>query len=153
MKHFILVAALAFAPLGGGCQAGAVHAESGLVEVPLTIRSGKTIHEFTVEVARTPEEQSRGLMFREKLGPAHGMIFPIKPPRFASFWMKNTVMPLDIIFVRADGSIARIEPETVPYSLEAVESGEPVAAVLEIAGGRAAQLGVKENDIVKWAAP
>lgn len=153
MKHLVLIAALAFTPLSGGCQARAINAESGLAEVPLTIRSAKAEHRFTVEVARTPEEQSRGLMFREKLGPAQGMIFPMKPSRVASFWMKNTVIPLDMIFVRADGSIARIEAETVPYSLEPVDSGEPVAAVLEIAGGRAAQLGIAENDKVEWAAP
>lgn len=152
MNRIIVLAALAMAPLGG-CQARAVHAESGLGVVPLTIRSGKVSHRFNVEVARTAEEQARGLMFREKLGPSEGMIFPMKPPRVAGFWMKNTVIPLDMIFVRADGTIARIEAETIPYSLAQVESGEPVAAVLEIAGGRAGQLGLKENDKVEWAAP
>lgn len=153
MNRIIVLAALALTPLGGGCQAGAVHAESGLSVVPLTIRSGKISHKFTVEVARTAEEQARGLMFREKLGSYEGMIFPLKPPRVASFWMKNTVIPLDMIFVRSNGTIARIEAETIPYSLAPSDSGEPVAAVLEIAGGRAAQLGLKENDKVEWAAP
>jgi uncharacterized membrane protein (UPF0127 family) len=64
--------------------------------------------------------------------------------------MKNTLIPLDIIFVRADGSIARIAAETVPYSLAPVDSGEPVAAVLEIAGGRARELGISEDDKVDW---
>lgn len=119
--------------------------------VPLTIATAaKTSHKFRVEVARTPEQQERGLMFRQKLGPDEGMIFPMSPPRFASFWMKNTVIPLDIIFVRADGSIARIAAMTTPYSLDPVSSGEPVAAVLEIAGGRAAQLGIAEDDKVVW---
>ena len=118
---------------------------------PLTIKSGSKVHKFKVEIVRTPEEQARGMMFRESIGPDAGMIFPMAPPRPASFWMKNTVIPLDIIFIRADGSIARIAAETIPYSLDPVTSGEPVAAVLEIAGGRAAQLGIAEDDIVIWA--
>ncbi len=119
--------------------------------MPLTIASanGRT-HRFTVEVARTPEEQATGLMNRQALAPDRGMIFPYVPPRDASFWMKNTLIPLDIIFVRSDGTIARIEPQTVPLSLEPVPSLEPVGAVLEIPGGRAAELGIQPGDRVKW---
>jgi uncharacterized protein len=117
---------------------------------PLTIKSGGKVHKFKVEVVRTPEEQARGMMFRESLAPDAGMIFPMAPPRPASFWMKNTVIPLDMIFIRADGSIARIAAEAIPYSLDPVSSGEPVAAVLEIAGGRAAELGISEDDVVVW---
>ena len=76
------------------------------------------------------------------------MIFPFPQPRMASFWMRNTLIPLDMIFIRADGTIARIAAKTVPHSLEPVSSGEPVAAVLEIAGGRAAELGIGEGDRV-----
>lgn len=124
---------------------------AGLEQVPLTITTaaGKT-HRFTVEVARTPEEQAQGLMNRQSLGPDHGMIFPMEPPREASFWMKNTVIPLDMIFVRADGTIARIEENVVPLSLEPVLSMEPVAAVLELAGGRSAELGIRAGDRVSW---
>lgn len=89
-------------------------------------------------------------MFRESLPVDGGMIFPMKPPRIASFWMKNTVIPLDMIFIREDGTIARIAADTVPYSLEPVDSGEPVAAVLELAGGKAAALGIAEDDVVTW---
>lgn len=153
MIRLLPLAALVLMPLASGCQARPVHAESGLAVVPLTIRTAKAEHKFRIEVARTSEEQARGLMFREKLGPDEGMIFPMNPPRYAGFWMKNTVIPLDMIFVRADGTIARIEAETTPYSLDQVGSGEPVAAVLEIAGGRAAQLGIGENDKVEWTAP
>jgi uncharacterized membrane protein (UPF0127 family) len=78
------------------------------------------------------------------------MIFPMNPPRPASFWMKNTVISLDLIFIRPDGTIARIAAEAVPYSLEPIDSGEPVSAVLEIAGGRAAELGISEGDKVRW---
>jgi len=153
LKLLLAFAALALTPLAASCQAGATHGPAGLVQVPLTIKSAKAEHRFKVEVARTPEEQARGLMFREKLGPGEGMIFPMAPPRYASFWMKDTIIPLDMIFVRADGTIARIEAGTTPHSLESVGSGEPVAAVLEIAGGRAAQLGLAENDKVTWRRP
>jgi uncharacterized membrane protein (UPF0127 family) len=126
---------------------------AGLELVPLEIASGGQRHRFTVEVARTREEQARGLMFRERLGPAEGMIFPFPQPRPASFWMKNTLIPLDMLFIRADGTIARIAANTVPHSLEPVAVAEPVAAVLEIAGGRAAELGISEGDRVSWVNP
>ena len=123
---------------------------AGLEQVPLTITSSGKQHRFTVEVARTDEEQATGLMNRQSLDPDRGMIFPFDDTRVASFWMKNTLIPLDIIFVRTNGTIANIEANTVPLSLEPVYSVEPVAAVLEIAGGRAAELGIKPGDKVKW---
>ena len=89
-------------------------------------------------------------MYRKSLGPAEGMIFPYDPPQDVGFWMKNTLIPLDMIFIRADGTIARIAANTVPHSLEPNVSGEPVAAVLEIRGGRAAELGIKPGDRVEW---
>jgi uncharacterized membrane protein (UPF0127 family) len=94
---------------------------SGLPLVPLEIRSGGKVHRFTVEVARTPDEQAYGLMNRTSLGPYEGMVFPFPSPRPASFWMKNTLIPLDMIFVRADGSVARIAAMTRPHSLDPVE--------------------------------
>ena len=126
---------------------------AGLEQVPLTIQSGDRLHRFTVEVARTTDEQATGLMNRSSLAPDRGMIFPFEAPREASFWMKNTLIPLDMIFVRADGSIANIEANTVPLSLQPVYSQGPVAAVLELAGGRSAELGIKAGDTVKWSAP
>jgi uncharacterized membrane protein (UPF0127 family) len=77
------------------------------------------------------------------------MIFPYDPPQAVAFWMKNTLIPLDMVFIRADGTIVRIATAT-PLSLDPVPSGEPVAAVLEIAGGRAAQLGIDAGDKVDW---
>ena len=118
-----------------------------LAAVPLTITTGTRVARFRTEVARTPQQQEKGLMFRTKLGPADSMIFPMRPPRFASFWMKNTLIPLDIVFIRPDGTIHRIANARA-LDLSPVESYEPVAAVLEIAGGRAAQLGLKEGDRV-----
>jgi uncharacterized membrane protein (UPF0127 family) len=121
-----------------------------LEQVPLTIQSASGTHRFTGEVAETPEQQAQGLMNRQSLGPDRGMIFPRNPPGDASFWMKNTLIPLDIIFIRADGTIARIAENTVPLSLDPVPSLEPVVAVLEIAGGRSAELGIKAGDKVSW---
>jgi uncharacterized membrane protein (UPF0127 family) len=128
----------------------AATAESGLQLVPLEIRSGAKVHKFTVEVARSRDEQAQGLMFRESLAPDRGMLFPYSPPEVAGFWMKNTLIPLDMIFVREDGSIAMIADNTIPGSLESVSAGEPVAAVLEIAGGRSAELGITDADKVSW---
>jgi uncharacterized protein len=89
------------------------------------------------------------MMFRTSLAPDRGMLFPYSPPQPVGFWMKNTLIPLDMVFIRADGTIARIAT-AVPRSLEQVWSNEPVVAVLEIAGGRAAELGIREGDRVDY---
>ena len=123
---------------------------AGLEQVALTVRSGGKAHRFTVEVARTPQEQQRGLMMRESLAPDRGMIFPYDPPQPVAFWMKDTLIPLDMIFIRADGTIANIAENTVPLSLDSVPSAGAVAAVLEIAGGRSAELNIKAGDTVDW---
>ena len=105
--------------------------------------------------ARTAAEQEQGLMYRTDLKPDGGMLFAPYPPdgtgpRPASFWMKNTPTSLDILFIRADGTIARIAENTVPFSEAQVPSGEPIAAVLELVGGRSAELGISEGDTVSW---
>ncbi|WP_260482300.1 DUF192 domain-containing protein [Sphingomicrobium flavum] len=101
-------------------------------------------------MAATPEQQSRGLMYRQELAPDRGMIFPYDPPKEASFWMKNTYIPLDIIYVRTDGTIAVIHENTVPLREEPYYSFEPINLVLEIAGGRSSELGIKPGDKVEW---
>ena len=123
--------------------------------IAVTVTSGNGAHRFSVEPARTPAEQEKGLMFRTSIPKDEGMLFAPYPaegggPREASFWMKNTPSALDIIFIRADGTIARIAENTVPFSEVPVGSGEPVAAVLEINGGRASELGIGEGDKVAW---
>jgi uncharacterized membrane protein (UPF0127 family) len=124
---------------------------AGLEQMPLTVVTAKGAkHRFTVEVARTPEEQTRGLMERQSLAPDRGMVFPYDPAQPVAFWMKNTLIPLDIIFIAPGGRISRIEANTVPLSLEPVASGEAVEAVLEIAGGRAAELNIAAGDKVEW---
>ena len=118
--------------------------------MPLIIRSANGEHRFTVEVAATPEQQERGLMFRTSLAGDRGMIFPYDPPIDASFWMKNTLIPLDIVFVGADHRIVRIAANAAPMSLDPIPSGAPVSGVLELRGGRAAELGIREGDTVTW---
>jgi hypothetical protein len=117
--------------------------------VPLTIRSKSGVHRFNVEVAATAQQQETGLMFRRSLAPNHGMIFPYDPPQDVAFWMENTLIPLDIIFIRADGTIARIT-KAKALDRTPLPAGEPIAVVLEIRGGRAAELGIREGDIASW---
>ncbi len=131
-------------------SAAATHPVSGLPVIPLTVRSGDTIHKFTVEVAATIAEQQRGLMFRTELGPNEGMVFPYPAPRQLGFWMKNTPLPLDIIFIDADRRVLNIAAMTTPYSTDSVYSDGPAMAVLEIPGGRAAALGIEKGDSVEW---
>jgi uncharacterized membrane protein (UPF0127 family) len=124
-------------------------------KLALTIASTNGKHVFSVELAKTPAEQEKGLMFRTGIPKDQGMLFAPYPaegggPREANFWMKNTPSSLDIIFIRADGTIARVAENTVPFSEAPVPSGEPVAAVLEINGGRASELGIAEGDGVTW---
>lgn len=143
-----IVLAACTMPLGACASGGSEAAEAASTLV--TIDMAGTRHRFTVEVARTPAEQAQGLMNRTSLPENGGMLFPFPTPKYASFWMKNTFIPLDMIFIRADGSIDRIAENTIPESLEPVVSGGEVAAVLELAGGTAARLGIDETATVSW---
>ncbi len=130
--------------------APARHPESGLEVVPLSIASANGRHTFRVEVARSEPEQAKGLMFRTAMGANDGMIFPMEPARQASFWMKNTVMALDLVFIGPDKRIESIAANAVPYSLSPIGSKGSVSAVLELNAGRAAQLGLAPGDRVEW---
>jgi uncharacterized membrane protein (UPF0127 family) len=105
--------------------------------------------DFTTELAITPKQQAIGLMNRHDLPANHGMLFVFPSPRHASFWMRGTLIPLDMIFVRSDGTIARIHHNAQPLDETPVPSGEPVKAVFEIAGGEAMRLGISEGDTVR----
>ncbi|WP_206211771.1 DUF192 domain-containing protein [Wenzhouxiangella sp. XN24] len=105
-------------------------------------------HEFDVQLADTPETRRRGLMHVTELAPDQGMLFDFEAPRRVGMWMKNTPLSLDMLFIRADGTIARIESCTRPYSAALIESGSVVRAVLEINCGRAAALGIEAGDRV-----
>lgn len=157
-------ATAAFLLVAAGCSQGgqeavakpsavAVHPVSGLPVVPLTIRSGDKIHAFRVEVASTEAEQAKGLMFRTSMGADEGMIFPEDPPRRSAFWMRNTVIPLDIIFIGTDRKVLNIAANAVPYDETPLPAAGMASGVLELNGGRAAELGIKPGDKVEWKAP
>ena len=105
-------------------------------------------YRFEVELATTPEQQSQGLMHRAEMAADAGMLFVFEPVRPASFWMKNTLISLDMLFIGADGRIVNIGARTEPLSLASVPSAGPVRAVLEINGGLSAMLGIRPGDRV-----
>lgn len=127
-----------------------IHPFSGLDVVPLTVTQNGKTHRFRVEMARTMEEQGRGLMFRTEMGPDEGMLFPTGTPQFRSFWMRNTVIPLDLLFVGPDHLVSNIAADAVPYSETPIPSDGPAIAVLELNGGRAAELGIVPGARVTW---
>ncbi|MEO5587713.1 MAG: DUF192 domain-containing protein [Novosphingobium sp.] len=129
----------------------AVHRESGLRVIPLKVHRGTRVLRFRVEVAQTGAQQERGLMFRTAMGADEGMIFPFNPARpDVAFWMKNTVLPLDIVFIGPDGRILNIAANATPYSLAPIPAAGVTAAVLELNSGRATQLGIVPGDKVEW---
>jgi uncharacterized protein len=161
MKHGTVLALVAVLLIQAGCKGAgseaatasevpARHPQSGLALQELTVTAAGKEHRFRVEMAMTAEQQAQGMMFRTALGPDEGMLFPMNPPRDASFWMKNTVIPLDIIYIAPNQTIGRIAANTTPYSLDPIPSLGPVSSVLELRGGRAAELGLKPGDAVRW---
>ncbi|WP_454813835.1 DUF192 domain-containing protein [Labrys neptuniae] len=117
---------------------------------PLSIATAGGERDFQVEVMRTEDEQRRGMMFRRSLDPDKGMLFPFPAERIASFWMENTYVSLDMIFIRGDGTIQRIEKRAEPLSTRTIMSGAPVLAVLEVVAGTADKLGIKPGDKVSY---
>jgi uncharacterized protein len=115
----------------------------------LVIDTGGRELKFQVELALNDSQRARGLMFREKLGPYEGMLFDFMQEQPVSFWMKNTLIPLDMLFIGADGTIRNIHANAVPRSTDAIPGEYPVRAVLEINGGSARLLGIKIGDKVR----
>jgi uncharacterized membrane protein (UPF0127 family) len=104
---------------------------------------------FEVEIALTPDERSLGLMHRDALDPMSGMLFIYPGPQEVNMWMHSTRIPLDMLFIGSDGTIVKIKERAVPYSNEVINSGEPVAAVLELNGGTASRYGIQPGDRVQ----
>ncbi|MBX9926206.1 MAG: DUF192 domain-containing protein [Hyphomicrobiaceae bacterium] len=111
--------------------------------------TGGKEHKIDVEIAATAEESSLGLMYRTELPENEGMLFPSSFPREISMWMRNTYIPLDMVFIRADGIVHRIEAMTEPHSEAIISSNGPVSAVLELKGGAAARFGLRPGDVVR----
>lgn len=138
----LLGASLALFLFLGACA----RAEEG--ELVVETKDG-TNHTFEIELALTPEEMARGLMYRTDLADGAGMLFFYPACEPAAFWMKNTLIPLDMIFIEADGRIARIAQMTVPETLDVHQSGVPVNGVLEVKGGLTQRLGIAAGDHVR----
>ena len=143
-RRFFLAAPIVLAAAAASAQQGANDFQfkrSSLV----VVTGGREI-KFDVDLALDDVQRARGLMFREKLGPYEGMLFDFYKEAPVSFWMKNTLIPLDMIFIAADGTIRSIHANAVPHSTETIPSQFPVRAVLEINGGSAKLLGIKPGD-------
>jgi uncharacterized protein len=130
--------------------AGAQRVQAQTLE-KLTIQTAKGAHSFDVEVMRTPEERGKGLMFRRHMPADRGMLFDFGRTEPVAMWMQNTYIPLDMLFIRADGTIARIHAFAEPLSTRTIPSGEPVLGVLELNGGVADSIGAKPGDRVSHA--
>ena len=139
----VLCAVLALLPTG------LLRAEEALTKIePLTIATDGDATLFTVEIADTDVMRERGLMFRQRLPENHGMLFDFGEPRPVAMWMKNTYIPLDMLFIRTDGTIAYIAENTAPKSLDTIGITEPVKAVLEIPAGTAKARDIHPGNVV-----
>jgi uncharacterized membrane protein (UPF0127 family) len=137
------------APLAMGLANGSLAAD--LQRFPaseLTIVSASGKHRFMVEVAETPAQMTQGLMFRPSLAPDAGMLFDYREPTIATMWMRNTLIPLDMLFVDDHGRIVNIHQRAVPQSLDLIAAAAPVRAVIELNGGTTARLGIMPGDQV-----
>jgi uncharacterized membrane protein (UPF0127 family) len=147
LEHALAALTLLAAALVG-TPAGAIEPGSLAIETGAGAR-----HRFEVEIVTTPEDIERGLMFRDAMAPDHGMLFDLGEARPVSFWMRNTRLPLDMLFIAEDGRIIGITPDAVPYSEDLIPSPGPVRAVLELNAGTAERLGIAAGDRVVYAFP
>jgi len=131
-----------------GFSASAAWAASLKVE-PLEVVTARGVFHFKVEVADTDATRERGLMFRKFVAADRGMLFDFKTPRLVAFWMKNTLIPLDMLFIAADGHVISIARDAVPMSEAPIPSGGATLGVLELRGGRAAEIGAEPGDMVR----
>ena len=148
MKIFLrsliaLMAFFAYVAQGGAQQAVTFDTDSLSI-----VTSGGVQHDFTIELAANPQQRSRGLMFRESLAPDAGMLFDYNRPRRVRMWMKNTLIPLDMLFIQSDGVVESIRERAVPHSLDTIGSKGKVRAVLELPGGTVDRLGLAPGDRV-----
>ncbi len=141
--------------LAAACQAQEID-EAHLLDLAsfpqakLEIRTANETHHFDIWIAETPRQQQQGLMFVRDLPAARGMLFVAKNPRVFDMWMRNTYVPLDMVFIGADGRISSIAENTTPHSLAIVSSKVPVRAILELKGGEAARRALHAGDKVTW---
>jgi len=138
-----------FAPGAGVAQVAPLEDLANFPSDKLEILDGRKVrHVFQVWLADSPQRQAQGLMFVRSLPEMRGMLFVHAEPRAIAMWMKNTYIPLDMVFIGPDGKILQIVEQTTPHSLETIRSKEPAVAVLEIAGGEAKRLGIHAGQAV-----
>jgi uncharacterized membrane protein (UPF0127 family) len=148
LAALVLYACLALAPLAAA-QSPPPEELSKFPLGKLEVTDGKHLkHTFQVWLADNPRRQAQGLMFVRALPPLRGMLFVHDEPRELSMWMKNTYIPLDMVFIDAEGRVQQIVEQTKPHSLDLIRSERPALAVLEIAGGEARRLGLKPGQRV-----
>ena len=145
-KRVARVAALFFFVLGALMTAS--FADARLLKDRLTIKTSAGEQAIEIEVAESNEDKALGLMYRQKVPPNTGMLFPYGQSQELTMWMKNTYASLDMVFIKPDGTIHRIEYGTEPMSEKIISSQGPVSAVLELAAGEARRLGIKPGDLV-----
>ena len=136
----------------GGAARGAAQLQTFERDVLVIETEDGRRHRFEVELALDSEQRAQGLMYRRDLADGAGMLFVYGREWPVSMWMRNTFIPLDMLFIAGDGRIARIVERTVPQSLETISSGRPVTAVLEVNGGTVARLGIRPGDRVLYRA-
>lgn len=127
-----------------------VTAQPTLRTIPLRLITARQSHRLRVEVAASPREQQIGMMFRTQLPRGKGMLFPFESPRNLTFWMENTVIPLDLVFISPAGRVINVAANAKPFSRDLLPSEGPAIAVLEIAGGEAARMGLRPGDRVEY---
>ncbi len=146
-RHFLAALALVFVAAAPACAQLPANPQGPTQ--PLTIVSGDKTHTFQVELADTEEETALGLMNRTEMARDHGMIFDFGAPRETGMWMKNTLIPLDMLFLDTDGTVVAVAHNARPHSLRLITPGFAVKGVLELNGGVAKELGLKAGDVVK----
>jgi len=146
-SYILFVACLLISVSASAFEDGSGHYTLPVEEATIRTQGGKD-HLFSVEIAATPEEQMQGLMNREKMPEDHGMLFLFPSERNISFWMKDTIMPLDILYIKADGVINHIHKNAVPLDETPLPSNGTILNVLEINGGMADKLGIQAGDTV-----
>jgi uncharacterized membrane protein (UPF0127 family) len=150
---FLLHAALAGLLFGTPAFAQSAEiAQENAALGPLAVQTRQGVKTLQVELAATPQQQERGLMFRRDMPADQGMLFVFGRPRFISMWMENTYLPLDMLFIDANARVAKIVENTKPLSRETISSGGDVVAVLELNAGAANRLGIHVHDTVSHPA-
>ena len=143
MRHILASLLLCFLAYAALAEAPFLRSET------VTVETSTGVTEFTAEIADTDALRAQGLMFRRSLAPDRAMLFDFGQPRLVSMWMKNTYIALDMVFIRADGTVAGVARDTKPHSLDVLGLDEPVLGVLEVAAGTAQRIGLQPGDRVR----